>query len=46
MATKLGKLVACYEGLLPIMLLHPLVTWSCEIKCETKIVISPLPQYQ
>ena len=32
-------------GLLPIMLLHPLVTWCCEIKWETKANISPLPQY-
>ena len=45
MATKLGKLVTWHEGLPPIMLLDPLVTWSCEIMWQTKIIISPLPQY-
>ena len=37
--TKLGKLVTCHEGLPPIMLLHPLVTWSCKILWQTKIII-------
>ena len=37
MATKLGKLVVCSEGLLPIMLLYPLVKWSCEIAGQFKI---------
>ena len=44
MATKLEKLVTCHVGLLPIMLLYPLFTWSCKIAWETKI-ISPLPQH-
>ena len=42
MATKRGKLVTCHEGLLPIMLLHHLVTWSWEITRETKTIVSAL----
>ena len=45
MATNLGKLVTYPEGLLPIILLHPLFTWSCEITLQTKSIIFTLPQY-
>ena len=31
MATKLGRMIASLDGLLPIMLHDPLITWSCEI---------------
>ena len=44
MAAKLGRMVTNFEGLLPIMLLNPLVTWSCEIKRQTKTILSPLLQ--
>ena len=45
MIFKLAKLVTCHEGLLPIFLLHHLVTWSCKIMWETKTIMPPLPQY-
>ena len=32
MATKLGRMIACLDGLLPIMSNDPLITWSCEIQ--------------
>ena len=32
MATKLGRMIACLDGLLPIMSHDPLITWSCEIQ--------------
>ena len=31
MATKLGGMIASLDGLLPIMLHNPLITWPCEI---------------
>ena len=31
MATKLGKMIASLDGLLPIMSHDPLTTWPCEI---------------
>ena len=34
MVTKVGKLVTGHEGL-PFMLLHPLVTWCCQITWQT-----------
>ena len=45
LVTKLGKLVPCHKGLLSIMLLHALATWSCEIMWETKTIMPLLPQY-
>ena len=45
MSTNIGELVTCYEGLLPIILLHPLVMWSCKITWETETSVSPLPQH-
>ena len=45
MTCKLGKLVTCHGGLLPL-LLHLLFTSSCEIEWKTKTIISPLPQNQ
>ena len=38
MVTKPGKLVTCHEGLLPIMILHPLVTCFCKIMWQTKTI--------
>ena len=32
MATKLGRMIASLDGLLPIMSHDPLITWSCEIR--------------
>ena len=43
--TKLVRMVTIQEPLLLIMLLYPLVTWSCEITWQTKIITSPLPRY-
>ena len=45
MAIELGRMVTNLERLQQIMLLYPLVTWSCEITWQTKIITSPLPQY-
>ena len=36
MASRLYRMVAIIEGLLPIMLPHPLVMWSCKILRQTK----------
>ena len=44
MVTKPEKLVTCHEGLLPIMILHPLVTWFCKIMWQTKTIFYLLPQ--
>ena len=55
MATKVGKLVTCQEGL-PLHFTTPfdhvvlqdyltLISWSDEITRQTKIITSPLPQY-
>ena len=43
--TILDKLVTCQEGLPPTILLHSLVTWSCEITWETKAIIPSLPKH-
>ena len=32
MATKLGRMIASLDGLLPIMSHGPLITWPCEIR--------------
>ena len=32
MATKLGRMIASLDGLLPIMSHNPLITWPCEIR--------------
>ena len=32
MATKLGRMIAFLDGLLPIMSHDPLITWSCELR--------------
>ena len=32
MATKLGRMIASLDGLLPIMSHDPLITWPCEIR--------------
>ena len=43
MPVKLGRMMANLEGLLPIMLLYPLVIKSCEITPQTKKIF-PWPQ--
>ena len=32
MATKLGRMIASLDGLLPIMSHDPLIKWPCEIQ--------------
>ena len=32
MATKLGRMIASRDGLLPIMSYDPLITWPCDIR--------------
>ena len=44
LAPKLGRLVTNLKGLLQIITINTLVTWSCKITCQTKTIISPLPQ--
>ena len=44
MATKLGKMMSYLYGVLPIMLVNPLVMWSYEITWQTENIISPLPR--
>ena len=46
MPTKLGKIVTYLDGLLSMKLHGPLITWSCEIKWQTKTSMFPLPQCQ
>ena len=46
MFTKHGWMVANFEGLLPIMLLYLLITWSCEITWHIKTIIFSLPYCQ
>ena len=44
MATKLGSMVTYLEGNLTIKLYYALITWSCKVTWQTKIIISPLPE--
>ena len=44
MVMKPGKMMTCLEGLLLIKSNEPLITCSCEITWQTKIIISPLWQ--
>ena len=41
---QLGRMVAYLDKFHPIKSNDPLITWSCKITWQTKIVISPLPQ--
>ena len=43
MAAKHYRMVTNLEGLLPMVLLDPLITWSCGITWQTKTIF-PLPQ--
>ena len=38
MVTNRGRLVTYHEGLLPIILLYPLVTWSFETTGQSKTI--------
>ena len=40
MATKLGRMLAYLDGLLPIKSHDPLIKWSCEIPWQTKAILS------
>ena len=44
MTTKLGRMVAHLDGLLPIKSHDSLMTWSCDITWQAKTIISPLRQ--
>ena len=44
-ATELGRVVTYHESLLLIKSHDPFITWSCEIKLQTKNIIPPLPGY-
>ena len=43
--TKLGRMVAYLDRLLPIESHDPLNSWSFKIMWQTKIIISPLPRW-
>ena len=38
MHIKLGRMMTNLEGLLPMMLLYSLITWSCEITWQSKVI--------
>ena len=40
MATKVGRTVAYFESLLTIKLFYALITWSCKVTWQTKIIYS------
>ena len=44
MASKRGRMTTYLDGLLHVKSLDPLITWHCEITCQTKNIISPIPQ--
>ena len=44
MATKLGRTVTYFERLLTIKSFYPLITWSCKVTWQTKIIIFPQPE--
>ena len=44
MTTKLGRMVTCVEGLLPMKSHDPLIMWSGKITRQTKTIRSSLPQ--
>ena len=43
--TRLGKIVAHLDGLLPIKAHDLLITWSCDITWQAKTIISSLSQH-
>ena len=45
MATKFGRIVTYIDNLLSTESNEPLMIWSCEIRWQTKTIISPLIQY-
>ena len=44
-ATKFGRVVTYYDGILAIKSHDPLTTWSKQITWQSKIIISPLPEW-
>ena len=45
MATKPKRMITYVDGFLPIKSHDPLITWSCKITWQTKIIISSLLQW-
>ena len=43
-ATKLCRMVTYLDGPLPLKSIDHLITWSCKVTWQTKIIISLLPQ--
>ena len=43
-ATKLGRMITYFDGLLPITSHDTLISLSCEITWQTKTIIFPIPQ--
>ena len=43
-ATKLGRMIICLDGLLPVKSHDCLITWSWEITRQNKTTISPLSE--
>ena len=44
MTTKLSRMIAHLDELLPIKSHDSLITWSCDITWQDKVITSPLPQ--
>ena len=44
MATKYGKIMSYLECFLPIKAHDHIITWSCKIMWQNKIIIYPLTQ--
>ena len=44
MTNKLGKMMIYFEELLTIKSFYALITWSCKVTWQTKIIIYPQPK--
>ena len=44
MATKFGRMVTYFKGLLAINSYNALIMWFCKVTWQTTIIISPIPQ--
>ena len=45
MDTRISRVVIYNKGLIPIKSHDPLITWSCEITWQTKIIITQLTEW-
>ena len=45
MDTRISRVVIYHKGLIPIKSHDPLITWSCEITWQTKIIITQLTEW-